>query len=224
MVTIRVGGDAPEDFFVHKALLCETSDFFLEALTGGFEESRTNIIRLPDDGAKTFSLYSCWLYNSSPFATTAVADLAATALTGDALQKAKDDLADESEWLAEAYQFGIKILDHDFCDMVLDRMLGRALDMTYWPFKSFFEMFCHSNTNDPQRRLLVDIWLYVSQGHWFERGGPAFNAEAWKEITKALVANKGASLTSADGPWRSDPCHYHWHRKNGTLCYKVKRT
>lgn len=62
---------------MHKTLLCDNSEFFRKALTGEFSESKTNTICLPEDDTQSFSVYCSWLYNETPFTSTAEVDLGA---------------------------------------------------------------------------------------------------------------------------------------------------
>jgi hypothetical protein len=63
LITIYVGPKRRE-FVVHKNLICQTSDFFSKAFTGGFQEAQENSMHLPEDDPNAFSLFIDWIYRS----------------------------------------------------------------------------------------------------------------------------------------------------------------
>jgi len=46
--------------------------------------------------------------------------------------------------------------------------------------------------------------------------------EAYKDITNAFIMKKDSETDSTNPPWNSDACVYHWHKKEGGVCYKDK--
>ena len=64
MVTIYVGPER-KGFFIHKKLLCESSQFFKGALTRDFEEAHKGEIVMLEDSPGAFSLYVNWIYRST---------------------------------------------------------------------------------------------------------------------------------------------------------------
>jgi hypothetical protein len=63
MASIYVGPKRKK-FLVHKKLICEASDFFSKAFTGGFQESQGDSMHLPDDDPNAFALFIDWIYRS----------------------------------------------------------------------------------------------------------------------------------------------------------------
>jgi hypothetical protein len=61
MATILVGPEETK-FVVHQALLCEKSPYFIKALTGSFEESKTDIVKLEHVSPVLFKIVVSWLY------------------------------------------------------------------------------------------------------------------------------------------------------------------
>ncbi|KAI9878193.1 MAG: hypothetical protein M1830_001585 [Pleopsidium flavum] len=49
-------------FFIHKELLCDHSEFFRAALTGGFKEAHEGAVYLPEDELEVFAKLVEWLY------------------------------------------------------------------------------------------------------------------------------------------------------------------
>jgi hypothetical protein len=62
-VSIYVGPKRKK-FLVHKKLICEISDFFSKAFTGGFQEAQENSMHLPEDDPNAFALFIDWIYRS----------------------------------------------------------------------------------------------------------------------------------------------------------------
>lgn len=66
LVNINVGQDPNEQqFYIHSALVCKTSDYFKKALDGKWKESETRRFHLTDHTPEAFRLYIAWLYSKS---------------------------------------------------------------------------------------------------------------------------------------------------------------
>jgi len=124
--------------------------------------------------------------------------------------------------MCAAWLFGDKVLDHDFCDMVIDNLLSHALSTKNLPAASLFRLYQVCAPNIPARQLLVDMYVYVANPGWFDNGDRVLSEEAYRNITVALIARKGMQSNMANAPWLADCCRYHWHKKDGGTCYKDK--
>lgn len=51
-----------QEFFVHKRLLCERSQYFCRMLQGGFREAREGVVSMPEDCPLAFEVFVNWLY------------------------------------------------------------------------------------------------------------------------------------------------------------------
>jgi hypothetical protein len=60
-------GSAPVSFHAHIDLLCSSSTFFSNALTGDFKEGRDKVVPMPDDEPEVFLEFLNWLYNRKHF-------------------------------------------------------------------------------------------------------------------------------------------------------------
>lgn len=61
--TVKVGqGPQAESFHVSRALLCNSSHYFVAALKGPFIEGQSQTIELKDEDPETFRTYVAWLY------------------------------------------------------------------------------------------------------------------------------------------------------------------
>jgi len=130
----------------------------------------------------------------------------------------------DEQLFLDSWVLGDKLLDHDFCDMVIDTIIDHARipHADWWPFNVIFTIYEMTSDTAPVHRFLIDLYLYMANKSWHDHGEPEFNAKAYREITNALVDQKKVVLSPADSPWLKDPCVYHWHKKEGGLCYKQK--
>jgi len=218
-ITVRVGPAGQiVDFMVYKSVLCRKSAFFKAALESDFKEHETSIIELPEDKPETFDDYFAWLYDthsythSSPCKCLKVgsADAHATAAQArtvfDRMQRA---------WI-----FGDKVMDHDFCDMIIDAMLRHTTHIGRFPVGAAFEFYKICGPDIPAKKFLVDMFMYSGTVAWVD--SVYMNEEGYKSVLRALMEKKAVVLSSGDAPWLADPCVYHWHKKEGGVCYKAK--
>jgi hypothetical protein len=221
MATVRVGSENFHDFHVHRQLLCDNSPFFKSAITQNWEESKTGIINMPDDDVETFGLYASWLYGVWPFSKLC------TKHTESVTTETSKCLAWETEkWLlGKAYTLGDKILDRDFCDFVTDSMLVHVKVTGAAPGEWYFKIFECSSANAPVRDILTDLYAYAATNNWFKDDTAIYSREAWKAIAQAILNGRTESLCPEQAPWHTGlTCKYHWHAKDGTPCYKTKKS
>lgn len=213
---MRVGPNRKsKDRLVHANLLCQNSPFFRGALAHEWREKRENLIRLPKDDIETFDTYCAWLYHRNPFSLP-------TSCNCSELNASHEvHLYPDQKRLLRAWMFGNKILDYNFCDMVIDALIEHATLQNSWPYAIAFTVFQVSSKHAPVRRLLTDIFVHGAVPEWFDDGAPELNEEAYQQITLALLT-KGNELCIDVAPWKSDPCVYHWHKHSGGVCYKNK--
>lgn len=213
-VTIRVGsGVTQRDFFVPKELLIKHSPFFKGALRGDWKESTSKVIELPEDDADGFHVYCCWLYGFSPFQNMAWSD-----------SREHEMSAVDKDFcrLYDLWSFGMKILDRDFCDMVMDKILYFGTSTGSWPVNQMMLIYKRCSEHDPPRLLLCDIFTRISSEKWYTSPYMASDAEIWNAIAVALFRAKRAVQPADDRPWIWNQCRYHWHTKDGSKCYKTK--
>jgi len=208
VVTLRVGSPgATQDLFVHKTLLCQYSPFFESALKQDWKESKDNVIELPEDDVMIVDLYIAWLYGKNPFAHPHPC-------------QCKDGPANIFKQLSVgAWKFGDKVLDHLFCDLVIDMALLYGERGGNFSVNLFFASFHASALNDPVHNLLGDSFVYLAPSYWLK--GREGSAEAYKEIAERML-KEGNRYGPDEAPWFTDPCLYHWHKKHGGACYKDK--
>ncbi|KAK4223025.1 hypothetical protein QBC38DRAFT_400377 [Podospora fimiseda] len=62
-IEIRVGGDDTKPWFIHEALLCDVSEFFVKAFNGSFLESK-GILKFPEEDPVVFEVFAEWIYKA----------------------------------------------------------------------------------------------------------------------------------------------------------------
>lgn len=181
-IVVRVGrGYDARDFSVHKDLLAHNSPFFKTAVSERWQEGCNNLTELPEDEPKVFKVYLCWLYGVSPFKTMT----ACTRCTSNGCPQFPE--------LADAYVFGNKILDFDFCDMIVDAIRSHMKSSDCILTDEFFTIWQVSKKNSPPGRLPFDAYAYDGEKSWFEDSkafNDDFDAEAWRSIAKVLIADR----------------------------------
>lgn len=214
-ITVRVGPtDSSRDRFIHTSLLEEHSPFFKAALEREWKEKKEKLITLPEDKIEVFDLYCAWLYGRDPFALTH--PLPCKCPEAEAQRTA------HSQLLRLTWQFGDKILDHDFCDMVIDKLIGHFTFTNRMPQDQVFYIYQSCAAGVPVRRLLPDGFVHLGREGWLTSESTKMTEEAYKDVINALLKNKALKPDAANVPWESDACVYHWHKKEGGVCYKNK--
>lgn len=213
IITVRVGTENAKEFYIHKDRLCRNSPFFKSALEKDWSESRSNIVSLPDDEVETFAVYCDWLYNTSPFT--------------ESISTGTKDV--KAIWFVyrRAYMFGDKVLDRDFCDMILDETMKTAKKLGVTPTGLLFFIFNLAYEGVPARQLLLDVMLYSADSKWLNNPywNDVNNFEAMKEISKTFIRSKESPIEASKAPYTSHKtmCRYHWHTMTGSACFRTKR-
>ena len=108
IILVKVGPKETE-FNVYQDLICASSDFFRTMMASGMEESKTGIVKLPEDHPVLFDIYHQWLFTSKilmPFTTGA-----------DSTRRRQWDI------LTDAYELGGKFQDALFQDFVMETFI-----------------------------------------------------------------------------------------------------
>jgi hypothetical protein len=162
-------------------------------------------------------LYSRWLYNAP---SLSIGDEGKVNQSLVAVGASSELWFNEVERAANAYMFGDKIFDRDFCDFAIDDLLAHVKLAKRCPIGIFFELRVASSQDAPVRMLLPDSFAYAGDEEWFVN--VHYNEDAWKHIALAAIRNKGGKHIRA--PWTTgETCKYHWHTKDGGACYKTKK-
>lgn len=194
--TIKVlVGPYEEAFSVHKDIVCAKSPFFETACKKEWSEGKEGIVRLEQHRPDAFKLFVHWIYSS----------------TID-LEIIPERIAAEVAYLVEAWALSDFLGCPDFCNRLVDFLLGSALSRSSMP---------HPNTVNKTpsgsiiRRLMVDLVAHrVSPGN-FERAVPAWSQEVLVEVTKVFAHR---FLRPNFDPRQQNKCYYHQHPEGTPKC------
>jgi len=144
-------GAEKRSFSIHKNLLCNAAPYFKAALDGGFAESKSQVLELPEDDEEVFERFVLWLYTNK-------------------LLEENQTMEDVSwEILLGLYIFGeargISGLQNEVIDTFIDKQ--EVADLI--PTNRAPRIYENTPTDSPLRRLLVDWTAYqaiLSPSEW----------------------------------------------------------
>ncbi|QDS72549.1 hypothetical protein FKW77_000471 [Venturia effusa] len=173
------------------------------------------------DDAESFSLHHDLI--------TATSDFFSKALNGEFKER-------DGEWLYEGrfestketkssyfmglYMLGNYLQDRHFRNRVTNTLISHMI--TYGHYRSGMAATIYSEfpASSPWRKLIVDMWVYVSSLDWFRdqiwKYGPA---EFWCEVAKQIAVNPEMRINNiGKRPWEKNPCQYHEHIEGEAKC------
>ena len=104
-IEVIVGGNLDKhSFYVHEAILQQSSSYLKTALNKKWKEGKTRVIKLPEVNAEVFKSYLQWLYTGRTCCMPVGGDL----------------LTYDSAVLAELYVLGEKLMDFHLQQRVID--------------------------------------------------------------------------------------------------------
>jgi hypothetical protein len=158
IVKVQVGSGSNElqEFHVHSALICQTSQYFINALRGTWVESETRSVCLLGHNVEVFRIYLTWLYNKS-FGSSVVA-------------KAKVPKSYKTRWttsartqlLIESHLLGEYILDLAFTDVVMDMLVLKTAkySTSLYPLPGqVYYVWNRTGEGSKLRQLFVDLYV-----------------------------------------------------------------
>lgn len=191
-MTIVVGAER-KPFIVHELIICASSPFFKNAMSGPWKESSEHTVDLPEDEPKVFALYCHWLY----YATIPVRIEDPT--KGRPGQRANKEYRE----LIGAYVLGDKLLDTKFQNSVIDALLETCSATNtqdgnrYYPgIDGIKDAYKKTNESSKIRSLFVDMWVSKANVNWFESAD--YPKEFLISVVKGLMEND---------PVRRSPLH-----------------
>lgn len=193
-MTVKVGQDPVEDFFLPEDAIRKYSDFFKAALDKKWKEGQTLVIELPEDDAGVFVEYAQWLCEGK-------LDLK---LPASDVSNYMDEMSFLELTLAHCYIFGEKVMDAKFCNEVLRGMTSLIEHHENIPSKttSFYkawapedEPFDVENTiyfstasGSPVRRFFVDYWVNASHNGYQARETDYMHRDFARDLARSFMA------------------------------------
>lgn len=157
-MNIKVKG---ETFSAHAPVLLSSSLFFKKALSGKWEESNTDSVKLPEVEPDIFTIYLHWLY----FGTLPVLHNA----SGSGSDRGNEDLE-----IAKAYVLGDRLIDTKFQNAVIDAIIEKnssnLLNRNNWCPSGKVIEYIYNNTHESAkiRKLFIDLYMQRCQGSWLQ--------------------------------------------------------
>ncbi|KAK6436349.1 hypothetical protein LTR95_007457 [Oleoguttula sp. CCFEE 5521] len=191
---------------IHELIIKSGSDFVRLALTGGWQEAQTNLVKLPVDDLGIFAVYQRWVYYG---------DLR----TMSHRSNAQCDIR-EYEVLVNAYVLGEKIMDSDFKDAVIDGIIEKlpaeaSFDVQLTPL-----IYEGTPTKCALRWLWLDVYYHSGTAAWLDNelchSHPDFLSEYGESKSQSRIAGAKPCAVAYMG----DTCHYHEH--GSRPCYRQK--
>lgn len=151
-MTIIVG-EEERTFTAHEPVLLASSVYIQRAMSGRWNESITNTIRLPEIEPDIFAIYLYWRY----FGVLPVQNT--------------DPEAEDLE-LAKSYVLGDRIMDTSFQNKVIEAFVEKRDELVLFKsrrcFSSVAVKYIYENTLESAkvRKLLVDLYVLTCESSW----------------------------------------------------------
>lgn len=207
VVTVVVG-EEKERFIVHKDIICKCSKFFTAALSGhGWQEGKTNKIRLPEFDGTAFRTYVLWTYFSPKDLFQLVRDEQARSLLN-----APDD---ELSFGAYDQLFHVWILADFLGDSICknkvidDLTTSHALDSSFiqYMYPILDDVYSRTKPGCALRRWIADSMVPHIDEDDFDADFGDYHQDLLRDICKAFVRKRGFGHVSV--PRISEAWMYH---------------
>lgn len=206
-IQIIVGGADPVSFTVHENLICSRGELFKRLIETDRKISNSRTIRLRHLGHHYFEVYLHWLYRG---------------IFTKVPERTRPGADSYYLYFARAYVLGLKVEDDDFQDAVLDAFVDLSnspIDGLLWLPGADVILYIYDTTtkNDKARALIVDMLETRAERDWLE------NTVDVNYISKEFLYDFSIALSKRKAnkqPETDDPCKYHRHLPDATLCYR----
>ncbi|OCL08415.1 hypothetical protein AOQ84DRAFT_40631 [Glonium stellatum] len=194
-------GKTPDIFYVHEDLICSSSEFFRNAINGGWRKSDDRVIQLANDPPDAFGLYIQWLYTKR-------------IPSGD-FENTKSLIEQEYAQLGVAYVLGEKLQDLAFKNAIIDALI-EVTDILMVSGKPCFPRpdtvrYIYEGTPGPcgVRRLLVDFFMYHGDREWAISLRLNYPKAFLQDLAMSLFLRQTDSCGALESITLSDKCIYH---------------
>lgn len=201
-VELHVGA---KHFFVEKSLLCESSDYFRNALTGPWREARYQIITLDEEDPVVVDVYVDWLVTNRITIPERIGG------TSRQTNQASACL------FVELYVFGDRRIDRRFRNDTISALVGIAVERRIYPWQMLGRLCGEAPIESRMRRLLSEFWAFAGRPKWL-RELAAYDDDddidnSWRAVVFAHLEGHRQHTQSNRGqfPWTKKSCAYHEH-------------
>ncbi len=206
VVNVLVGAGHSK-FVVHKDLLTSKSEFFRAALTGDWEESKSQEVQLPEDDPAAFEMFAHWLYFTE-------------------LNFGKNDGAFIS--LSKAWLLGDKLQAIAFKIAVINELVS-SLDKIRIQMngKTINNIYSRTLPGAPLRRLMVDVFIWEGKigvfGALHGKGSEDLDIEFAVEVADRFMTlwQNDKKMSKTTEPYKLNICAYHEHSNAEARCGKT---
>ncbi|KAF7949360.1 uncharacterized protein EAE97_002869 [Botrytis byssoidea] len=151
LVTITIAKEK-QKFTLHKQLLCESVEYFRAAFSaGGFRESQTSSMDMPEDDPEAFELFIHWLYRGEVRRATELTDI---------------------DQFLQLYIFAEKLCLNGLANKTMDAIQAISDDFNEFTQCSLEQMdgvWRNTSSTSPVRKWLILILVYNVWG-WENEG------------------------------------------------------
>ncbi|KAF7922965.1 hypothetical protein EAE99_007156 [Botrytis elliptica] len=225
LVTITIGKEKRK-FTLHKQLLCESVEYFRGAFSvGGFQESHSSCMDMPEDDPEAFELFVHWLYRGEVRRATKCTD---------------------SVQFFQLYIFAEKLCLNELANKTMDAIQAIIKDLDDPPQCTLEQMdgvWRNTSSTSPLRKWLIHVLIFDVWGHdyvWDDEGSGTPEEKTLPVITEVLISfwqlfkdhedlyasfftqlhkhPEGNSPPCAFDFNDSRPCTYHRHSE-GEVCH-----
>lgn len=205
IIKILVGASKAQ-YFAHRSVLVDTSDFFRAALEGPWEESK-GVVELQEERSETFETYLQYAYCSKIF-----------------VRKDGDISITSGEWgpLVNLYILADFLKAEALKNDIIDGFIELWKETGRYPVGLAKRIYRSTAEISPLRRFYVDLVVWVgkcavpNRNDLNDYDGPK---EFFRDIARACKAG-GAKIWTVcrdEYPWVKDRCSYHEHA-DGVKC------
>ena len=197
-IEVVVGSSYQATFYVHKELVCESSEYFKRLVENKQEQSKKQCVKLRDNGPDAFKIYLQWLYRGTiPLVHNIIRQL-------------------NLPVLAWAYVLGDRLEDGKFRDSVVDSILEICSHLQFKstdPFGGTIQHVYERTPEEPKLRLLLaDICAYHGCSTWITASHEAgdYPKEFFLDLSVALLSKK--KTAAKDDPKKNRSKYYLEHQ------------
>jgi hypothetical protein len=233
VVTVIVGSEeAQETFVLHESVLRQNSDFFNNALNGGWKEAQEQAVKISEVKPARFAIFAKFILTGLLFIQS---DGDIATVRGRKWNKAALSCRTATlDTISRLFMLASLLQAPDFQDAILDIFIETVLDYRALMKGNFAFLhnriqIVHNHTaaDSPYRKFFVDInlhsWLNGGclKGIMFAEYPPQF-CHDFMHASLPFLSQRMEAAEMPDPADLSRSCQYHEHTKRGQPCYKEK--
>lgn len=169
-------------FTLNKLIVCGRSPFLKQAISGNWVEAEEKIVRLPETEPEIFAVYAQWVHTSN---------IDFSHMLGESVLFGPPSYLS----LGKAWILGDMLLDHSFCNKMIDLTLRR------------FRTFVAGSREKANDTTLDHIWQHTAE-----------DSKLRLLHTDICAGFYTRGKTYQKGPSKEARCYYHIHDEGRVAC------